>query len=93
MKPQSPALLEVTTKLAGFSTVSFLVYHHAARNGQLDNMSQYVQDFREGTEPLTSRWVTLAGELAGDAGTYDIVIRALGSGETSVKRRSPGPAL
>ncbi len=88
MTLQSPALLELTTKPAGFEAVSFLVYYHAARNGQLDRISQYVQDFRDGMEPQTSRWVSLGGELAGDAGSYDIVIRALGSNETAVKRGS-----
>jgi hypothetical protein len=89
MVQQSPALLELTTKLAGIDTVNFLVYHHAARNGRLDSISQCVQDFRSGTEPQTSRWLSLIKELAGDSGTYDVVVRALGSYETSVGRGSP----
>jgi hypothetical protein len=89
MVQQSPALLELSTKLAGIRTVNFLAYHHAARNGRLDGISQCVQDFRSGAEPQTSRWLTLVEEVAAELGTFDLIIRALGSSETSAKRGNP----
>jgi hypothetical protein len=91
MKPklQSPKILKVSTQLQGLDTVSFLAYHRVAHNGQPDRISQHVEDFKNGVEPQTSRWVSLAAELAGNSGEYDVIIRSLGSDELSRQTGSP----
>jgi len=89
MNPLSPELRELATQLCGLSRVHYLTCHHPAHGGQVDKTSQCVQDFRNGIEPQTSRWIDLAGELMGGADRFDLIIRALGSDETSPKNGSP----
>jgi len=83
MRQQSPKILKATAQLPGLDNVNFLAYHRAVHNGQIDRISQNVQDFRDAVEPQTSRWISLAGELAGSPGAYDVIIRSLGCDEVT----------
>ncbi len=89
MKVESSGLLKVSVPIPGISEIHFVAYQHAIRNGHPERISQCFDDFKHGVEPQTSRWISLAAPLVGELGPFDVIIRALGSDELTVRRGSP----
>ncbi len=85
MTPQSISLLKDSEQIRGISQVYFAAYHRPTNSGRPDSISQCIQDFRKWIEPQTSRWISLVAPLICSAGPFDIIVRALGSGELTAR--------
>jgi predicted amidophosphoribosyltransferase len=92
MKPtQSKAagLLKTVKRYPGVDTVYHVAYYHAARVGYQDVISRSVHDFKDGSEPQLTRWISLAAPLVCKELQFDLIIRALGSAEENATGTAP----
>jgi len=89
MTHRSIGLLEDPDQIQGISRVYFAAYQRPTHAGQQDRISQYLRDFRKWIEPQTSRWIALVVSPICNAGPFDIIVRALGSGEVAAEVNGP----
>lgn len=86
---KSIALLKSVKRYPGLDVLHHAAYYHAARVGYQDIISRSLHDFKDGCEPQTTRWVSLAAPLVGKELKFDIIVRALGSNEDSASGDTP----
>jgi predicted amidophosphoribosyltransferase len=87
--PKSIALLKSVNRYPGLEMLHHAAYYHAARVGYQDIISRSLHDFKDGCEPQTTRWVSLAAPLVSKELKFDIIVRALGSNEDSPSGTTP----
>jgi hypothetical protein len=67
----------------------YLAYYFKSHHPSVDNVSHYLLDFKDGREPITSRWIEIASdEIRGELNP-DLILRVLESEETEVSNHSP----
>lgn len=67
----------------------FLAYYFKSHHPNVDNVSHYLLNFKDGREPITSRWIEIASnEIYGELNP-DLILRVLESEETEVSNHSP----
>ncbi len=93
MSKESTDLLSFSYQTPDIKRVYHLAYYQAPRYGFQDGISKYLQEFRAGREPLTSRWIALAVSGICKTISFDIIVRALHSKETTVGGKSPLDSL
>ena len=89
MTPQSIRLLKDSEQIHGISQVYFAAYHRPTSSGLQDSVSHCIQDFRQWIEPQTSRWISLVVPMICNAGPFDVIVRALRSGELAAQVNGP----
>jgi predicted amidophosphoribosyltransferase len=87
--PKSIALLKSVNRYPGLELLHHAAYYHAARVGYQDIISRSLHDFKDGCEPQTSRWVSLAAPLVSKELQFDVIVRALGSAEDAASGTTP----
>jgi len=83
MPEHAHTLLRLAENSCGYSCVYHLAFYHPVRAGYQDKISQSLRRFIEGAEPDTGRWIQALTPLVAGELEFDLVIRALQSGETS----------
>ena len=86
---KSITLLKSVKRYPGLEVLHHAAYYHAARVGYQDIISRSLHDFKDGCEPQTTRWVSLAAPLVGKELKFDFIVRALGSNEDSASGATP----
>jgi hypothetical protein len=89
MTQRTISLLRDSEPIQGISQVYFAAYHRPPNSVSQDCISQYIRDFRNWVEPQTSRWISLVLPPICSAGPFDVIVRALGSGETTAQVNGP----
>jgi hypothetical protein len=89
MTQGSISLLTDSEQIQGIHQVYFAAYQRPPHSVSQDHISQYLRDFRNWVEPQTSRWISLVLPLICSAGPFDVIVRALRSGETTAQVNSP----
>jgi predicted amidophosphoribosyltransferase len=74
-------LLASEKSYSDIESLYHVAYYHAARVGYQDVVSRSLHDFKDGAEPQTSRWITLAAPAVAAQLHSDVIVRALGSAE------------
>ena len=89
--PQAPSgLLQSVKRYPGVELLYHIAYYHAARVGYQDIVSRSLHDFKDGCEPQTARWISLAAPKVCTDLKFDLIVRPLGTAELKV---SPGTPL
>jgi predicted amidophosphoribosyltransferase len=89
--PQGPSgLLESVKRYQGVELLYHVAYYHAARVGYQDIVSRSLHDFKDGCEPQTARWISLAAPKVCRDLKFDVIVRVLATAELKV---SPGTPL
>ena len=88
--PPKPArLLKSAKRYPGVDLVYHVAFYHAARVGYQDIISRSLHDFKDGLEPQTARWISLAAPMICSELSFDLIIRVLGSAELAAAGETP----
>jgi len=87
--PTQAGLLKSAKRYPGLESLIHVAYYHAARVGYQDVISRSLHDFKDGCEPQTSRWISLATPLVCKQLNFDLIVRPLGSAEETVSGSAP----
>ena len=82
-------LLTSEKRYPGIEVLHHVAYYHAARVGYQDVVSRSLHDFKDGAEPQTSRWISLAAPAGAAQMQCNAIVRALGSAEEVPSGRTP----
>jgi hypothetical protein len=89
MPPSDIEQISVVQQIQGVKEAFHVAYYHAERAGFQEKVSKSLRDFMNGSEPQTSRWISLAVPLIKRGSSFDVIIRALLHGETSPVEFTP----
>lgn len=87
--PKPTRLLKSAKRYPGIDLLYHVAYYHAARVGYQDIISRSLHDFKDGCEPQTARWISLAAPMVCKELSFDLIIRVLGSTELSATGEAP----
>jgi predicted amidophosphoribosyltransferase len=81
--------IDSTGEIAGVHEAYHVAFYHASRAGYQERISRYIQDFGQGREPQTTRWIKLAVPLITGSTSFDLIIRTLLASEEETTEFTP----
>ena len=87
--PKPAGLLKSAKRYPGVDLVYHVAFYHAARVGYQDIISRSLHDFKDGLEPQTARWISLAAPMICSELNFDLIVRVLGSTELAAAGEMP----